>query len=361
MMMMFNAEIWNVRGLNVDGKITAVSDTLKKYCPDTIALSETKKEDFSPGCLKSLANFHDFEWNWLPAIGTAGGILVGVNLGKFEIFSWYKKKYCVMVSLKNKTDKFIWNFVAVYGTAYEEHKQEFLDELSSLTLNNSLPIVFGGDFNLVRKSEDKNNGAINFKWTNKFNDWINAAGLMELQTSNRRFTWSNNQAVPIMASLDRILVSTCWEANFPATSVVALARPGSDHTPLLLSVGDKVFSNRPFRFEKWWLEIDGFTDMVSKSWNQPCPGTKAIDVWQYKQRRLRKHLRGWSININAEQKNKKKSLITEYDYLDIMSETQNLSKEEHSRMKHISAELNKIWYMEEISARQRARERYPRR
>jgi hypothetical protein len=94
-----------------------------------------------------------------------------------------------MVSLKNKIDKFIWNFVAVYGTAYEEHKQEFLDELSSLTLNNSLPIVFGGNFNLVRKSEDKNNGAINFKWTNKFNDWINAAGLMELQTSNRRFTW----------------------------------------------------------------------------------------------------------------------------------------------------------------------------
>jgi hypothetical protein len=55
----------------------------------------------------------------------------------------------------------------------------------------------------------------------------------------------------------------------------------------LLSVGDKVFSNRPFRFEKWWPEIDGFADLVSKSWSQPCPGTKAIDVWQYKQRRLR--------------------------------------------------------------------------
>jgi exonuclease III len=80
MMMMFNAEIWNVRGLNANGKITTVSDMLKKYCPDTIALSETKKEDFSPGCLKSLANFHDFEWNWLRAIGTAGGILVGINL-----------------------------------------------------------------------------------------------------------------------------------------------------------------------------------------------------------------------------------------------------------------------------------------
>jgi exonuclease III len=61
----------------------------------------------------------------------------------------------------------------VYGTAYEEHKQEFLDELSSLTQNNNIPIVFGGDFNLVRKVGDKNNGIVNFKWVNKFNDWIN--------------------------------------------------------------------------------------------------------------------------------------------------------------------------------------------
>jgi exonuclease III len=51
----------------------------------------------------------------------------------------------------------------VYGTAYEEHKQEFLDELSSLTQNNNIPIVFGGDFNLVRKVVDKNNGIVNFK------------------------------------------------------------------------------------------------------------------------------------------------------------------------------------------------------
>jgi hypothetical protein len=69
----------------------------------------------------------------------------------------------MMVSWKNKIDKFILNFVAVYGTAYEEHKQEFLDELSSLTINNNLTIVFGGDFNLVRKFEDKSNGSINLK------------------------------------------------------------------------------------------------------------------------------------------------------------------------------------------------------
>jgi exonuclease III len=74
-----------------------------------------------------------------------------------------QKKVLLDGFLENKKDKFIWNFLAMYGTAYEEHKQEFLDELSSLTQNNNIPIVFGGDFNLVRKVVDKNNGIVNFK------------------------------------------------------------------------------------------------------------------------------------------------------------------------------------------------------
>jgi exonuclease III len=74
----------------------------------------------------------------------------------------------------------------VYGTAYEEHKQEFLDELSSLTQNNNIPIVVGGDFNLLRKVEDKNNGIVNFEWVNKFNEWINGSGLVELHSRHTK-------------------------------------------------------------------------------------------------------------------------------------------------------------------------------
>jgi hypothetical protein len=132
---MMNNVIWKPRGLNAPGKLVCVNDLLCKNKPDIIALSETKKEDYSPACLKSIANFHVFEWCWLPAKGTAGGILVGVNLDMFNIFSWYKGKYYVLVSLKSEKDKFVWNFVAIYGTTYEEHKQEFIDELMSLTQN----------------------------------------------------------------------------------------------------------------------------------------------------------------------------------------------------------------------------------
>jgi hypothetical protein len=41
-------------------------------------------------------------WNWLPAVGTAGGILVGVKEDSFEIISWEIFKYCVLVIIKDR-------------------------------------------------------------------------------------------------------------------------------------------------------------------------------------------------------------------------------------------------------------------
>jgi hypothetical protein len=52
-----------------------------------------------------------------------------------------------------------------------------------------------------------------------------------------------------------VLVSTEWEQNFPLATVQALSRDISDHTPLLLSVGDKGKggSQPPFKFELGWF------------------------------------------------------------------------------------------------------------
>lgn len=68
--------------------------------------------------------------------------------------------------------------------------------------------MVGGDFNLVRSVSDKSNGIVNFKWMDLFNDWIERWGLIELNPTNRKFTWTNNQDRVILAKIDRILVST---------------------------------------------------------------------------------------------------------------------------------------------------------
>ena len=121
----------------------------------------------------------------------------------------------------------------VYGTAYYEFKMEFIAELHDVMEKSVVLVMIGGDFNLVRNVSDKNNGQINNNWSFLFNDWINKWALVDMKLANRSFTWSNNQAIPIMATLDRVLATTNWCGLFSNISIRTLPKPVSDHTPIL--------------------------------------------------------------------------------------------------------------------------------
>jgi hypothetical protein len=89
---------------------------------------------------------------------------------------------------------------------------------------------------------------------------------MEIKDPSRTCSWSNNQSCPIMAKLDRILVSIEWDIKYPLAQVTMLPKGVSNHKPLKITFGEKDQSREPiFRFEKWWLEIEGFADIVRKS------------------------------------------------------------------------------------------------
>jgi hypothetical protein len=103
----------------------------------------------------------------------------------------------------------------VYGSPYEDDKVEFIYELHLIMAAWQGPVMIGGGFNLSRFISDKSNGRINQKWVDCFNDWVNKWGLVEINPSNRKFTWANNQRNLILAKLDRIFISTEWEAAFP--------------------------------------------------------------------------------------------------------------------------------------------------
>lgn len=102
----------------------------------------------------------------------------------------------------------------------------------------TLPILIGGDFNILRSPNDKNNNNYDDRWPFLFNAVIDGLNLRELDMSRRSFTWANSLDIPTYEKLDRVLMTTEWEQKFPLSTVVALSREISDHTLLLLNTGE---------------------------------------------------------------------------------------------------------------------------
>jgi len=113
-------------------------------------------------------------------------------LDLFNVGIGEKLNFLLSVLLTCKRTGFSWKLIVVYGPAYEEQKQDFLDELDFVMNMWQGPILIGGDFNLVRFVSDKSNGLISHRWVDGFNSWVDKWALIELNASNKRFTWTDN-------------------------------------------------------------------------------------------------------------------------------------------------------------------------
>lgn len=57
----------------------------------------------------------------------------------------------------------------------------------------SLPWLIGGDFNIMRKAEEKlGENEIDFNGSAEFNDCLALCGLMEMAFTGNRFTWQKS-------------------------------------------------------------------------------------------------------------------------------------------------------------------------
>jgi hypothetical protein len=257
----------NSSGFGDSVKHSFVHETIKEHKFDFFAL-ETGHGNFSAPFLRHLLSGLDFIWYCLPPQGRSGGILVGINASTLQVNNVVQGNHCVNLNLKNKANGFEWALILVYGAAQEEHIHHFLAELAKIYEDETLPMIVGGDFNILRRKEDKNNKKINTHWPFVFNAIIENLDLRELALSGRQFTWANRRPIPTYEKLDRVLGSVEWEQKFPLVSVRDLTRAGSDHTPLLLDSGVQAHlgNKANFSFELSWLRQEGFKEMVIKEW-----------------------------------------------------------------------------------------------
>jgi endonuclease/exonuclease/phosphatase family metal-dependent hydrolase len=163
-----------------------------------------------------------------------------------------------------------WCLVIVYGAAQDDEKDDFLTDLGDICSDQSLPLLIGGDFNLLRGANEKNKALKRSRWNDMFNYIINTCEMREIDMSGGQFTWSNNQTVPTLEKLDRFLVSREWELLFPLTTVHKLFREISDHNPIILDTMEgREKQSKEFRFDKRWLKDESFLPKVVRVWAQP--------------------------------------------------------------------------------------------
>jgi hypothetical protein len=137
-------------------------------------------------------------------------------------------------------------------------------DLGNICTNQTLPILVGGDFKLLRFSSEKNKPMPHNKWTDIFNSIINTCALREVHMSGGQYTWSNNHIDPTLEKLYRFLMSSSCEDLFPLVTVHKLVREISDHNPLILDTMDIRLKNREFRFENRWIKEENFLDRIKR-------------------------------------------------------------------------------------------------
>jgi hypothetical protein len=82
-------------------------------------------------------------------------MLLGVNLQVVDIGVIDEGDFYVKFHLCNKLDSFKCALIAVYGHAQDDQKERFLAELVNMCSHENLPILMGGDFNILRHSTEK--------------------------------------------------------------------------------------------------------------------------------------------------------------------------------------------------------------
>jgi exonuclease III len=190
-------------------------------------------------------------------------MLSGIRNDRFDVETFDSGEFMIIANMFDKNLKKYWSLVNVYGPAQDEFKESFLSELSNFCFKAKHPILMGGDFNILRFSSEKNKKFSENKFSSVFNLIINSYELRELTLSGGKFTWSNNRNNPTLEKLDRVLLSSSWEIEFPLCNLRKIPRYMSDHNPLIVRADlEQKVGAKPFCFENSWLLHADFSPKI---------------------------------------------------------------------------------------------------
>jgi exonuclease III len=115
--------------------------------------------------------------------GRSGGMILGIHLLNFDVGEIEEGDFFIHFKIRYREQDYKFNLISAYGPAQLEHKAHFLSEVVRVCSKESLPIIIGGDFNIIRQPDEKNNDNYNDRWPFMFNAVIDSLNPRELEMS----------------------------------------------------------------------------------------------------------------------------------------------------------------------------------
>lgn len=184
---------WNVRGLNSDRKWNSIRDKIIESRCEIVCLQETKRQQFDSNYIKNFCppDFDMFEF--LPSVGASGGILVAWKSTAFLGSLVFSNCYAISVEFTSNMNNDTWLLTAIYAPCTAEGKRAFIHWFREIQVPLDLDWLIVGDFNLIRKPQDRNRDGADAEEMFIFNEAISKLGVIELPLHGRQYTWTNKQ------------------------------------------------------------------------------------------------------------------------------------------------------------------------
>ena len=180
--------------------------------------------------------------------------------------------------------------------------------------------------------------------------------LRDLPLQGGMFTWSGGLNNLLKSRIDRFLISEDWEVHFQGCIQGVLARPVSDHSPIILDGEGMRRGRTPFRFKNMWLKEEGFKEVLRKWWEGIQVSGSASYILSEKLKALKPILKNWNREVFSQVTVKKQEAWYSMDFWDKEERVRVLSLEEEEARKE-AREMYKKWvFLEEMSWRQKSRE-----
>eukprot|EP00253_Pinus_taeda_P024539 PITA_24539 len=261
---------WNVRGLNSPSKHRMIKNLIMREKPAIVFLQETKCSSTTIDSLSNKAWAGSSSIS-VDASGASGSLAILWNPQIVSLDNFHATLHLIQETFHLIGTKIHGHLTNVYFPQIIQQKLDLLETISLLNEHRRFPLwIGGGDFNIIKSMEEKQGGCTRLDSDSSgFKHFIQNNQLMDVSTSNGIYTCA-----------------------------AIIPQGGSDHWPILLHWSrPSNCSNRPFRFEAFWLLDTKFKEVVNQAWKSfiPPAGAKMYQ-FQQKLKHLKQTLKIWNRN-----------------------------------------------------------------